>query len=195
MKIRMAWCALVGVAAALAVGGGLVHATIPSSDGVIGGCYSNETGILRVVDREAGARCRGGETALDWSDVGPPGPQGPPGDPGESALTVGVDAFGNHVTGTADVTITHPHPGKYVVTFNDPSSLSPRGTIECATVATLSRGMSGAFNSDLFDAPPGEISTFPGFGANFPLVDQVVVNTYGSAGDPVDQPFWLVLFC
>ena len=109
-------------------------------------------------------------------------------------LTVGVDSFGNHQAGTADVTVQHPATGKYIVTFNDPQSLSARGTIECATLATLSRGMSGAFNSQLFDAPSGQIGTFPGF--TVPAVaNQVVVNTYDDAGIPADQSFWLVLFC
>ncbi len=109
-------------------------------------------------------------------------------------LTVGVDSFGNHQAGTAEVTIEHPSTGKYIVTFTDLHLLSARGTIECATVATLSRGMSGAFNSNLFNAPLGQIGTFPGF--TVPAVaDQVVVNTYDGAGNPFDQSFWLVLFC
>src|SRR5574337_802419 len=73
----------------------------------------------------------------------------------KAPLTVGVDSFGNHQAGTDGVTIEHPSTGKYIVTFTDLRQLSARGTIECATVATLSRGMSGAFNSHLFDAPSG----------------------------------------
>jgi hypothetical protein len=109
-------------------------------------------------------------------------------------LTVGVDSFGNHQAGNAEVTIEHPSTGKYIVTFADLHLLSARGTIECATVATLSRGMSGAFNSGLFNAPSGQIGTFPGF-TDPAVADQVVVNTYDSAGNPSDQSFWLVLFC
>lgn len=112
----------------------------------------------------------------------------------KAPLTVGVDSFGNRQAGTAEVTIEHPGPGKYIVTFTDLHLLSPRGTIECATLATLSRGMSGAFNSHVFSAPPGQIATFPGF--TVPSVaDQVVVNTYDSDGSPLDQGFWLALFC
>ena len=109
-------------------------------------------------------------------------------------LTVGVDSFGNHQAGTAEVTIAHPSTGKYIVTFTDLHLLSVRGTIECATVATLSRGMSGAFNSALFTAPSGQIGTFPGF-TDPAVADQVVVNTYDGAGNPLDHSFWLVLFC
>ncbi len=92
------------------------------------------------------------------------------------------------------MTIEHPSPGKYIVTFADLHLPSARGTIECATVATLSRGMSGAFNSHLFNAPSGQIATFPGFTV-LPVADQVVVNTYDGDGNPFDQSFWLALFC
>lgn len=112
----------------------------------------------------------------------------------KAPLTVGVDSFGTHQAGTADVTIQHPAVGKYIITFTDLDVLSARGTIECATVATLSRGMSGAFNSHLFSAPSGQIGTFPGF-ADPAVADQVVVNTYDAAGNPLDQSFWLVLLC
>jgi hypothetical protein len=112
----------------------------------------------------------------------------------KTPLTVGVDSFGNRQAGTADVTIEHPSIGKYIVTFTDLDLLSPRGTIECATTATLSRGMSGAFNSHLFSAPSGQIGTFPGF-ADPAVADQVVVNTYDSQGAPADHSFWLVLLC
>jgi hypothetical protein len=112
----------------------------------------------------------------------------------KAPLTVGVDSFGNHQGGSADVTIEHPSAGKYIVTFADLHLLSARGTIECATTATLSRGMSGAFNSHLFNAPSGQIGTFPGF-TDPAVADQVVVNTYDRDGNPADQSFWLVLFC
>jgi hypothetical protein len=34
---------------------------------------------LRVIDSDAGAAYKDGETALDWNQTGPPGEQGPPG--------------------------------------------------------------------------------------------------------------------
>src|SRR5262249_40618049 len=106
-----------------------------------------------------------------------------------------VDSFGNRQAGNAVVTIDHsPGTGKYIITFADPTLLSPRGTIECATIATLSKGMSGAFNSQVFNAPAGQIGTFPGF-TNLTVADQVVVNTYDSVGNALDQSFWLVLLC
>lgn len=59
---------------------GAAVASIPGPDGVIHACYQSSTGALRVV--ESGVPCRGGETALQWNQVGPPGPQGPPGPEG-----------------------------------------------------------------------------------------------------------------
>jgi hypothetical protein len=182
---------IVGLLALPSVGAVAAYAATaaqPDQGGVFRGCYQSSSGNVRLL---TGARpqCGISEVAIEWSQTGPAGPPGP------APLTVGVDAFGNRQAGTADVSVSHPAAGKYVVTFNDPSKLSARGTIACATLATLSRGMTGAFNSQLFDAPPGEISTFPGFGAHFPLADQVVVNTYSGAGTPADQPFWLALFC
>jgi hypothetical protein len=177
-----------GAVAVLCAAGGVVAyaaVTQPGDDGVIRGCYHQWSGSVRLLtDRRP--TCGKAELAIEWNQTG---------QPGQALLTVGVDSFGNHASGTADVAVAHPDTGKYIVTFNDPSQLSARGTIDCAATATLSRGMSGAFNSELFDAPPGEISTFPAFGANFPTTDQVVVNTYDSAGSPEDQSFWLVLAC
>jgi hypothetical protein len=177
-----------GVIALLGLAGGAAYAALssqPDDDGVFHGCYQRASGVVRLLT-ERHPSCGRNEVAIQWQQGG---------GPAEGLLTAGVDSFGNHAAGNADVTIAHPHTGKYVVTFEDVSKLSARGTIECATTATISRGMSGAFNSELFDAPPGEISTLPAFGANFPVVDQVVVNTYTSAGDPEDRAFWLVLAC
>lgn len=77
-----------GVALALAIVVGAAYATIPGSGGVISGCYEKRTGILRVIDAEAGKKCLGIESPISWSEkgekgdageAGPPGPQGPPG--------------------------------------------------------------------------------------------------------------------
>jgi hypothetical protein len=176
---------------ALAGGAAAAYAAValsqPDESGVFHGCYHRSSGSIRLLT-DARPTCGRNEVAISWSEIGPAGP------PGAAPLTVGIDAFGNRQAGTASVTVAHPTAGKYIVAFNDPSKLGSRGTIECATLASLSRGMSGAFNSEQFDAPPGEISTFPGFGASG-VANQVVVNTYTSAGSPVDQAFWLALFC
>ncbi len=65
--------------AVLAVGGGVAYAGIPGAGGVISGCYLKHTGILRVIDAEAGKRCTSFETAISWNQGGAAGPQGPPG--------------------------------------------------------------------------------------------------------------------
>ncbi len=74
-----------GVVAAFATGGAV--AAIPSSDGVIHGCYAvspgpTTIGTLRAVDAEAGVGCRFYEHHLNWNQQGPPGPRGPQGPPG-----------------------------------------------------------------------------------------------------------------
>lgn len=73
---------LVLAGAALATTAGVAFATIPGSDGVINGCYEKRTGILRVIDTEAGKRCLSFETAISWNQGGTAGPQGPMGDKG-----------------------------------------------------------------------------------------------------------------
>lgn len=70
------------VAAVVAITGGVAYATIPGSNGVINGCYEKRTGILRVLDAEAGKSCLSFEQAISWSQKGPAGPQGAKGDPG-----------------------------------------------------------------------------------------------------------------
>lgn len=77
----------IAVTAALAVVGvtGVASAAIPSGDGVIHGCYnasSNPSGVLRVIDAEAGAKCAKHEKALDFNQRGPQGDQGEPGPAG-----------------------------------------------------------------------------------------------------------------
>jgi hypothetical protein len=80
--------ALVAVLAAAGVG----YAAVPSADGVIHGCIgTNPAGSLRVVDAEAGDKCRTNERELTWNqqgpkgdkgDTGPAGPAGPQGPAG-----------------------------------------------------------------------------------------------------------------
>jgi hypothetical protein len=63
----------------------LAAAAIPASDGEINGCYERVTGILRVIDLEAGKKCTRFETPIVWSEKGPkgdPGPAGTNGAPG-----------------------------------------------------------------------------------------------------------------
>jgi hypothetical protein len=76
---------LVAATAALAVAAGAGYAAIPSSNGTVNGCYERKTGLLRVIDKEAGKNCLSFENPIGWSVQGPRGPAGaigPKGDPG-----------------------------------------------------------------------------------------------------------------
>jgi hypothetical protein len=87
------WIAI-GVAFASVAAGGVAWATIPGSEGVISGCYEQRTGLLRVIDAEAGKACTRYEQPLSWNReglrgepgpagvAGPVGPPGPVGEPG-----------------------------------------------------------------------------------------------------------------
>jgi hypothetical protein len=118
------------IAATAFVTGGIALAAIPGSNGTITGCYDNRSGILRVIDAEAGAVCRTSETLLTWSQTGPQGPQGPtglagpPGPPGEDGqdgvvapCSPGTLKAIIHVLGTAE---DMPDTGN-----GDPFSSSP----------------------------------------------------------------------
>jgi len=59
---------------AMLVAAGVAFGAIPDPGGVIHGCYDKK-GALRVLDPTTDA-CGKGESALDWSQQGPPGPAG-----------------------------------------------------------------------------------------------------------------------
>lgn len=78
-------------AAAIALGaaslGGVAFAAIPdSTTKEISGCYP-QNGTLRVIDTQSGDSCRRTETALTWSQTGPPGTPGPTGATGADGPT------------------------------------------------------------------------------------------------------------
>lgn len=51
------------------------------AQGMYHGCVNASSGQLRVL--AAGETCKNGETAIDWSQTGPPGPQGIQGEKGD----------------------------------------------------------------------------------------------------------------
>jgi hypothetical protein len=51
----------------VAFGTGIGYAAIPGADAVINGCYEKRTGLLRVIDAEAGKKCTLWETPIRWS--------------------------------------------------------------------------------------------------------------------------------
>src|SRR2546421_7251910 len=78
---RLGIALLIGVA--LSVGGGIAYAAIPGSDGTISGCAEKRTGILRVIDAEAGKQCLSAfENPIAWNARGPQGLKGDKGDAG-----------------------------------------------------------------------------------------------------------------
>jgi len=68
-------------------------ATIPSSNGVISGCYSKSGGTLRVIDSSV-TTCGSNETLLTWIQTGPQGPIGPMGPQGPQGATGPTGATG-----------------------------------------------------------------------------------------------------
>jgi hypothetical protein len=88
MRARTRLWVLLAFVLLLATAGGIAYATIPGSDGVIHGCYTNRGGVLTVIDAAAGQTCSPLQTPITWNQQGPkgdpdpqglPGPQGPPG--------------------------------------------------------------------------------------------------------------------
>src|SRR5207247_1442750 len=73
---RLGWLAFLCVAVLALVGG--AAASIPGTDGVITGCYSNTSGSLRVINYPS-QQCTATETRLPWNQTGPQGPAGPQG--------------------------------------------------------------------------------------------------------------------
>jgi len=129
--------------AALAIGG-VAYAAIPSSGGVIHGCFKagpNPAGALRVIDVEANASCSNSEKPLSWSQQGPqglkgdqgaPGPAGPQGVPGPS----GDDVF--FVAGGPNATMTLP-AGSYVLEADVSGETTSIGVGGSAIRCTLPR--------------------------------------------------------
>jgi hypothetical protein len=66
MRTRATRLLLLG-GAIVAFGAGLAYAAIPGTDAVINGCYEKRTGLLRVIDAEAGKKCTQWETPITWS--------------------------------------------------------------------------------------------------------------------------------
>jgi hypothetical protein len=85
MTMRRITVALAVVVAALGITAAVSAGIPPDGAGVIHGCYAKSTppggqpGALRVIDTSLGQNCQLSESAVNWSQTGPPGPQGPQG--------------------------------------------------------------------------------------------------------------------
>jgi hypothetical protein len=64
---------LVALLALVLAAGGVTYAAIPDAQGTITACTDNKSGLLRAIDKEAGATCRSNETELSWNKQGVPG--------------------------------------------------------------------------------------------------------------------------
>ena len=76
-----------GAVAAVLAGGGVAMAAIPSTaTGKITACVNKQSAAVRIIDSQAGKRCKPTEKTVTWNAVGPrgaTGPAGPAGAPGE----------------------------------------------------------------------------------------------------------------
>ena len=87
MRLRHGIVVAVGASAAL-LAVNIAVAGIPGGDGKISGCYEKHSGLLRVIDAEAGRTCFAIERAITWSQRGPAGATGGrPASPGREEPT------------------------------------------------------------------------------------------------------------
>lgn len=95
----------------LAVAGGVAYATIPNSTtAVISGCYGKTTGLLRVIDAQAGKKCTILEVPISWNQKGEPGDDGLPGADGEDGTDGAQGPPGPQgPAGTFSGTLTSPN--------------------------------------------------------------------------------------
>lgn len=79
--------------AACLVGGGIAVAAIPSTaTGNFTGCVLKTSGATRIIDYQAGKRCKATENTVNWAQRGPQGVPGPAGRiSGYDVLTEHVD--------------------------------------------------------------------------------------------------------
>src|SRR2546421_8828021 len=130
---RLGIALLIGVA--LSVGGGIAYAAIPSGDGTISGCAEKRTGILRVIDVEAGKQCLSAfENPIAWNARGPQGLKGDKGDKGDTGAAGPSEAWfrasGNVTLNNtfADVGSVELPAGLHAVTATGDEKAPPRNT-------------------------------------------------------------------
>jgi hypothetical protein len=82
-KFRPSPALAVAIAALIVALSGVAYATIPSSSGLIHGCYSKLTGALRVINAPTQA-CASYQVPISWDQTGQ---QGPPGSTSTDVVT------------------------------------------------------------------------------------------------------------
>lgn len=169
---------VLGFIASMSLIGGIAYATIPDSSGVFTGCVRN--GTLRVIDFEAGQRCRGPETRVTWNQTGPQGPEGPPGDDSR-----GCGDITDSIVGTWDVTnygqeatgqVSFNADGTYVV---DSGTYEAGGTFAGNTVGTYEVVESGGAILFQYADPPWTRIAIVHCGSDDRIVTSVAGHTHG----------------
>ncbi len=119
------WAALAIVAAV--VTGAAAYAAIPGDDGTIAACYGKGSGIVRIIDAEAGQTCRASENAVNWNQQGvqgPPGAQGPAGETvrGYRVLRATPDEVEVTVVGTGPIGLPEAN-GTHILAMHLPQGI------------------------------------------------------------------------
>ena len=85
---------VVAVLVLLGIGGVATGAIPATGTGKITACYAKLGGAMRVIDFQAGKRCRSAERKVAWNKRGPVGPQGPTGPQGPAGALGAPGATG-----------------------------------------------------------------------------------------------------
>src|SRR5262245_28247675 len=169
--------------------GGMAHAHIPDANGLYTACYTPGTaGGVRLIDYEAGQRCRPNERTVTWNEAGQTGPagqqgsQGPQGEPGAPAtkLFAFVERDGVLVANRSSgaISASTSSDGFFTVEFNQDVS-------KCVLLATTEPIGSG-------------VGIFRGYANVFHDDSQptrVFVLTTNSGGQTLGFDFNLAVFC
>ena len=202
-RIRRVALAVAAVAI-VAIAGGVTYAVADiGGGGVINGCYKTQNGQLRLIDPAADS-CHPSETAISWSQTGPPGPRGDKGDPGPqgpigpqgpagppaTSLFAAVSAeCSGIIVGSGVVSVERAFPVRCDVRFN-------RDVTNCLAMATTRRVGGGDLSEARFITATTigeqEGGSFVSFDAN-----EVAVIGYDTDGGQVNPPvpFKVVVFC
>jgi hypothetical protein len=146
-------------AGAIALIASAAWAVIPDASGTIHACYAQD-GVLRVVDSEAGQRCKKNERSLDWETAPAPAPEPELPDSFVALRTQEVPL----PQGRTVIAALELQPGKYEVTgkvflFNSSSEVGPVSGVSCQLTPSNEDGSPG--NSGGPPADPGHLALAP----------------------------------
>lgn len=162
-------------------------AVIPDASGTIHGCYAQD-GVLRVVDSEAGQRCKRNEKALDWGTTPPPAPAS---ELPDSFVALARDEV-SLPEGRTEIAALTLQPGKYQVTgkvflFNSSSQITSGTGVSCQLTPS---------NEDGSPGDPGGPPADPGLLAFAPAGEPGSAGTISlGVSQVLAQPGTVVLDC